>query len=249
MIENRSAVVIVSADAEWHAVREMIPGVHLKSSPYGDWFESKQEGVELVFFHGGWGKIAAAGSAQYAIDQWHPDLLINLGTCGGFAGKIDKNTTILVDRTVVYDIYEAMGDLEAHIYRYSTNLDLSWLREPYPIPVVRSLIVSGDRDLRPQEIPGLAEKYGAVAGDWESGAIAFVAARNNTRCLILRSVSDLVDKDGSNFYGEIDLFSREASQIMERLFDSLPGWLRCAGLTTSPQRESGSVSPQLPDKK
>jgi adenosylhomocysteine nucleosidase len=233
MIENPRAIIIVSADAEWQAIKEIVPGIRLRSSPYGEWFERKEERVELIFFHGGWGKIAAAGSAQYAIDQWHPDLLINLGTCGGLAGKIEKNTTILVDRTIVYDIYEAMGDLKSHIERYSTDLDLSWLKEPYPIPVVRNLLVSGDRDLRPQDISDLVEEYGAVAGDWESGAIAYVAARNKSRCLILRSVSDLVDKDGGDFYGDIDLFAGSARQIMNRLFNSLPGWLHCAGLIPS----------------
>ena len=36
--------------------------------------------VRILFLHGGWGKIAATASAQYAIDRWNPCLLINLGT-------------------------------------------------------------------------------------------------------------------------------------------------------------------------
>lgn len=49
-----------------------------------------------MFFHGGWGKIAAVASAQYVIDRWSPELLVNLGTCGGFEGEITKGTIILV---------------------------------------------------------------------------------------------------------------------------------------------------------
>ena len=45
-----------------------------------------------------------------------------------------------------------------------------------------TLLVSGDRDLRVEDIPHLKADFGAVAGDWESGAIAWVATRNNTRC-------------------------------------------------------------------
>lgn len=230
MVERNRAVILVSADAEWQAARDLLPGESLRFSPYGEWFESKLDQVDLVFVQGGWGKIAAAGSTQFAIDQWHPNLLINFGTCGGFAGKIDKNAIVLVDRTIVYDIYDRMGDIEAHIARYTTNLDLSWMVEPFPIPVRRSLLISGDRDLHPQELAGLVQQYGAVAGDWESGAIAFVATRNNTRCLILRGVSDLVGEEGSEAYGYVEFFSEAARLIMTRLINSLPGWLQCAGL-------------------
>jgi nucleoside phosphorylase len=45
--------------------------------------------ADLAFLHGGWGKVAAAGSTQYAIDRWAPARLINLGTCGGFKGVLN----------------------------------------------------------------------------------------------------------------------------------------------------------------
>jgi adenosylhomocysteine nucleosidase len=76
-----------------------------------------------------------------------------------------------------------------------------------------------------EDIPSLKLHYGAVAGDWESGAIAFVAARNQTRCLILRGVTDLVGASGGEAYGNIQLFKDATGQIMRRLVESLPGWL------------------------
>ena len=230
MTGSHLAVIMVSADAEWHAILDLFPGESLESSPYGAWFLCQEEDVDLIYFHGGWGKIAAAGSTQFAIDRWHPDLLINFGTCGGFAGKIDQYSILLVDRTIVYDIYEQMGDLDSHIAWYTTDLDLSWLSGPFPLPVKITLLVSGDRDLHPGEISGLTRRYNAVAGDWESGAIAYVAAHNNTRCLILRGVSDLVGEDGSEAYRDLGFFAEAAKVIMTNLVISLPGWLKCAGL-------------------
>ena len=56
---------------------------------------------------------AAAASAQYALDRWHPAALINLGTCGGIAGRVERFATILATKTVVYDIVEQMGDAQA----------------------------------------------------------------------------------------------------------------------------------------
>ena len=249
MAGDQRAVILVSAEAEWQAVRDMFPGKAMESSPYGEWFLCQEEDVDLIFFHGGWGKISAAGSTQFAIDRWYPDILINFGTCGGFAGKVDQNTIVLADRTIVYDIYEQMGDLESHIAWYTTDLDLSWLGEPLPLPVKKSLLVSGDRDLHPQEISTLAQQYNAVAGDWESGAIAYVAARNKIRCLILRGVSDLVGEDGSDAYGDLGFFAEAARLIMASLVNSLPGWLQCAGLLAPKLSDSGDVSPQALDEK
>lgn len=223
-------VVLVSADVEWRVVRRIYPGVEPRPSPLGQWFvvdlpvDGRTEPV--VFFHGGWGKIAAAASTQYVIDRWHPDLLINLGTCGGFEGEIEKGTVLLVERAVVYDIFEQMGDHDAHIAHYTTDLDLSWLGDDYPMAVRRSLIVSGDRDLLAEDIPRLKAEFGAVAGDWESAAIAWVAARNDTRCLILRGVTDLVGASGGEAYaGNIHVFVEGATEVLRRLTDSLPAWL------------------------
>jgi adenosylhomocysteine nucleosidase len=71
----------------------------------------------------------------------------------------------------------------------------------------------------------LIQKYGAVAADWESGAIAWVANRNGTRLLILRAVSDLVGGDGGEAYGNYDLFIARTKEVMRGLFEILPEWL------------------------
>jgi len=221
-------VVMVSADAEWQAIRQIFPTMEMRVSPYGEWF-IQDESRGVIVFQGGWGKISAAASTQYVIDRWKPELLVNLGTCGGFEGEIERGTIILVERTAVYDIIEQMDDDLPFLDFYQTEIDLSWLAEPYPLPAVRSLMLSGDRDLVVDEIPILIKRYGAVAGDWESGAIAWVAKRNQTRLLILRGVSDLVGSAGGEAYGNYEGFKQSAREILRRLFASLPDWLDRTG--------------------
>jgi adenosylhomocysteine nucleosidase len=216
------AVVIVSANMEWNVVKAVFPRAHFDATPWGETFVDGS----VVFLHGGWGKVAAAGSTQYAIDRWKPRYVINLGTAGGFAGAIAKHAVVLVDRTVIYDIKEAMGDSAEAISDYSTQLDLGWLQPPYPSTVTKTLLVSGDRDLVPDEIADLAAKYGAVAGDWESGAIAYTCARNHQRVLILRGISDLVSRGGDETYGSPDAFAKGADVVMRRLLGDLPAWLQ-----------------------
>ena len=221
-------LVLVSATSEWRAVKEYYPDVQPGKTPFGEYFELHVGSRPAVLVQGGWGKISAAATAQYGIDRWHPRLVVNLGTCGGFAGKIERGEVILVERALVYDIIEQMTDADAAIAHYTTQLDLSWLREPYPQTVRRGLLVSADRDLVAAEIPGLQERFGAAAGDWESGSIAWVAARNGVRCLILRGVTDLVGVDGGEAYGAPEVFHEGARRVMSDLLRRLPDWIECA---------------------
>lgn len=221
--------MIISADIEWEAVRSILPVSQMSQSPYGEWFEYefrvKGKSQPIILFHGGWGKIAAAASTQYVIDHFQPDALINLGTCGGIAGRVERGKIILAHKTIVYDILEQMGDYDEHIRHYTTELDLSFLHEPFPLEVVPALLVSGDRDLLKNDIPMLVERFGAIAGDWESGAIAFVAQRNRVPLLILRGVSDLVGEGGGEAYGNIGLFENAARKIMDELIARLDLWI------------------------
>jgi adenosylhomocysteine nucleosidase len=203
-----------------------------RASPFGEWFTAPigERANPVLFFHGGWGKIAAAASMQYVIDRCSPSLVINLGTCGGFRGQVETGTIVLVERTVVYDIYEQMGDNDEHIAHYSTNIDLEWLGGRYPHEVVRSLMISGDRDLVADEIPTLSRKYGAVVGDWESGSIAWVGRKNGIRTLILRGVSDLVGESGGDAYdGNKHVFENNTQAIIDRLIAQLPDWINSPG--------------------
>jgi nucleoside phosphorylase/predicted enzyme related to lactoylglutathione lyase len=248
-------VILVSANSEWRAVKEILSPAGIQSSPLGETFTIQLKNWErgtgtrdtaARFFHGGWGKISAAATAQYVINHYQPDLLVNLGTCGGFEGRITRGAIILVTKTIVYDIFEQMFDPQAAVEDYSTELDLSWLIDDGPqtsdhspsstvhrpssefhgrSSIVRGLLVSGDRDIIPADILMLVEKYGAVAADWESGAIAWVAKRNGVRCLILRGVTDLVGTAGGEAYGNIAIFRENTRKVMKELIEQLPDWL------------------------
>jgi adenosylhomocysteine nucleosidase len=221
-------LILISANAEWKAVKELLRPAKVETSPHGEWFIGLQG---AVFFHGGWGKIAAAASTEFAIARWNPKLVVNLGTCGGVAGVIDRYAIVLAEKTIVYDIVEMMGDSSEAIRDYSTDIDLSWLPAAavtrMPAGLIRTTLLSADRDLSPAELRGLREKYGMRAGDWESGAIAWVAVRKHKRrLLILRGVSDLVSETtGGQAYGKPEEFVSGTRTVMKTLLDSLPDWL------------------------
>lgn len=216
-------VILISAIAEWDGFKLLFPDATIHPSPYGESTHLDLDTWHLKLYHSGWGKIASAAMLQYVIDHDTPDLIVNLGTCGGFEGVVRQGDVILVDRTFVYDIVELMGDLNISTY-YASRLDLSWLAEPYPYPVRQGAIASADSDLPPEKIPFLKSK-GALAADWESAAFAWVAQKNHARLLILRGVTDMVSEQGGEAYNNIEIFNQRAKEIMKMLFEQLPGWL------------------------
>jgi adenosylhomocysteine nucleosidase len=221
-------IVLISAIAEWEGFKLLYPQLEIQQSPFGEITNLTLDTWHLTLCHAGWGKIASAAMMQYVIDRCQPDLIVNLGTCGGFAGVVNQGDVILVDKTFVYDIVELMGELDISTY-YATSLDLSWLAEPYPHPVRRGAIASADSDLPPDKIPFLKSK-GAIAADWESAALAWVAQKNKARLLILRGVSDMVSEQGGEAYNNIEIFNQRAREIMKTLFEQLPDWLNALRL-------------------
>ena len=217
-------VVLISANAEWRVVKELYPNLEIQQSPFGEYADLTFNLRLVTLFHGGWGKISAAATAQYVVDHFQPELIVNLGTCGGFEGCIERGTIILVEKAIVYDILEQMSDSDEAIEYYSTKLDLSFLPRVLPFPVLRGLLVSADRDIVSGDIPDLIKKYNAVAADWESGAIAWVAQKNGIKCLILRGVTDLVSTEAGEAYGDYDLFSQRTKEVMRDLFEQFPKW-------------------------
>jgi len=233
---NPNKVVIISAGFEWRIVCDLLMPKFLHNSPVGGWFEhtaslSDEKTETVIFFHGGWGKIDAATSAQFIVDQWKPTVLFNLGTCGGIHGKINKHDTVIAEKTVVYDIYEQMYDADTAIKSYITEIDLTWIKDSVPSEYSFATICSGDKDLSVSDLDLLKSKYNAKVVDWESASIARVAFRNKTKCLILRTVSDLVSDQGPEAYGDNAHHWESASKkIMDSLLSSLPKWISIVNL-------------------
>ncbi|PYS37976.1 MAG: hypothetical protein DMG14_19375 [Acidobacteria bacterium] len=57
MAKDRMLSVIISANAEWEAVKRAYPAAQVERSPYGEYFKTYLEEYPGLFFHGGWGKV------------------------------------------------------------------------------------------------------------------------------------------------------------------------------------------------
>lgn len=214
--------ILVSADGEWDAVVSTLQPALVQQSLSGAYFQTEINGQPCLFFHSGWGKIATAASTQYVIDQYHPELIINIGTCGGLAGLSKVGEVLLATETRIYDIVERMDDPLAALAHYSTRNDIEWITRPLPEGTRKARIVSADQDIDYTAFDLLTKTHQADAADWETGAFAWVAARNQVPWLALRGVSDLVTPQGSETDNGVDLWRSRLDQLIRKILADLP---------------------------
>jgi adenosylhomocysteine nucleosidase len=214
--------VLVSATGEWDAIVSILQPSSLQQSLPGAHFQTELAGRPCLFFHSGWGKIATAASTQYVIDQYHPELILNIGTCGGFSGFSEVGEILLVQETLIYDIVERMDNPVAALNHYRTKNDISWITDLLPAGTRKARIISADQDIDYASFDLLTTTHQADAADWETGAFAWVAALNHIPWLALRGVSDIVTPQGSETDNGVDLWRSRLDQLMRKILAELP---------------------------
>jgi adenosylhomocysteine nucleosidase len=219
-------VVLISANSEWRFALDILKPDQVLPSPLGDNFLASIQDDDVVFFHSGWGKTRSAAATQYVIDHWQPKLVINLGTCGGLEGHAVLGETLLVTDTVMYDVYERMGDSHRAIDFYRAKLDTEWIGSLLPQNTRRSPLASADQDIDFQNFSVLTKDFDVPAADWESAAIAWVLNANRVNGLILRGVSDIITRTGSETDNNHALWHMRAKGVIQKLFNDLPFYLK-----------------------
>ena len=133
--------------------------------------------------------------------------------------------TLLVTNTVIYDIFERMGDSQQAINQYRAELDTNWIGENLPENTRRSMLASADQDIDFRKFKLLTQEFGVPAADWESAAIAWVLKTNGVKGLILRGVSDIVSPTASESDNNHSLWQTRVERIMGKLLQDLPFYL------------------------
>ncbi len=212
----------ICAELEWKCTKSIlkIKKTRLRFQPFGEYFEDAIGEHEAVFYESGATKTRSAAACQFAIDKWHPDAILNLGTCGGVARSVSKGDIIIAKRTLQYDVFQKFGKPSLRFKRgLATNLETSWIdlnkcqRKIHIGPVA-----SADRDLDDGNRT-ILQKKGVLAADWESASIAAICRLNKVKCLILRGISDIpgTRNQSSKVLQELD-YRKNTRIIMKALF-------------------------------
>jgi adenosylhomocysteine nucleosidase len=187
----------ICSELEWESAKSILKIKRNVSQrqPFGKYFAHSFGQHECICYHSGATKTRAAAACQFAIDAWHPNAIVNIGTCGGVAENIWKFNIILAKKTFQYDVIQRFGKPSGRFKKgLETSIDISWInliRVPTKIHI--GTIASADQDLD-YENRVLLQGKKVLAADWESDSIAKICELNKIKCLILRGVSDIPEK-------------------------------------------------------
>ena len=173
----------------------------------------QQHGSDLV------GCEAASVATLCAIQQLHPDIVINSGTCGAFKkngaaiGEVYvANAVMFHDRRVPGDDAwgtQALGNYP--VYAGAAELANSLGYKMGKVTTGSSL------DMQPCDLQIIEENHGELK-DMEGAAVAFVCSLFQTPILLLKSVTDLCDSGAETFE---ELNARTASFLDELVYPKL----------------------------
>ena len=146
----------------------------------------------------GIGKVNAAIAATQLIVSEKPDALISTGVAGSVDPSLKALDLVVASGVAYHDVWCGMGtemgqvqgyprifEADASLYDKAMSLNLEDIHRR------SGLIISGDRFVEGEDIPGLKKLYPeAIAVDMESGALAQTCHRFGVPFLSFRIISD-----------------------------------------------------------
>lgn len=206
----------INSNEEWTATKDLLKPLDIRIFPYGEYFETEIASKECIFYHSGATKTLSSGATQYAIDNWSPEIIFVLGTCGGVAEDIRPLDIIIVEQTAQYDVIP-MKKRES-IFHEIIILDNSWINlNQFPHKLLKGFIATADKSVTASNYHDLRDSD-VTAADWETASIAKISEINGVKCCVIRGVSDVIsEKDVVMQYED---YKRNTSIIMEILIKS-----------------------------
>lgn len=138
---------------------------------------------------GGVGKVNAAMAAQFLIDRFAPDAILNPG-CAGALTDLPVGTVVAATSCVQHDVDTALaGDPPGFVS--TVNVVDFPCRLPHTPGLYPGVVATGDwfgRD--PARATAIRDTYHASLCDMECAAVAQVCLRHTLPFLALKSVSD-----------------------------------------------------------
>lgn len=230
---KRYAVICAMEEEAQMLVEELALPSKERYWPQVPVFSGEYRGKEILVAVCGIGKVFAAMTCQKIIDDFSPDLVINLGIAGGVAKGIAPGDICVSSDFVQYDY-----DLSP-VGRPVGKIDLcSLVHFPAEKSVCEALVEissslasgrtflgtfgTGDRFVSSSALASeLNSVFGAVCCEMEGAAIAQVCYLNGIGCCGLRAMSDNANEEA---HTDVEAYSeravRESTKIIKAFFEN-----------------------------
>ena len=183
----------------------------------------------LFVIHSGAGEILAAMTTQFLISKFNVDLIVNFGVVGGLTNEMKLARTCIVERVIHYDFdtSEADGTEIGSYLGYPTAYiptTVNLVNKALEIePTLKKVIcASGDKFVGSEEKKSeLHNMYKADICEMEAAGIVLTCNKNNTPCLLIKTVSDSITGGINEFKKCINESAKICIEITRRILNSI----------------------------
>ncbi len=189
-------------------------------------------GKEVCVVAGGVGKVASAITCSALLEHFHCDMIINIGTAGGIKDYENILDVVVVDKALYHDWdsvtvndcspsfanFEELGKVY-HCDEHLVELAKQTMEQFSEHQTFVGPIATGDCFMTTAKSGFIEECFPeALACDMESAAIGNVCTTYGVPFLVIRSLSDIVTKEGNtmDFLTYVEQASARAAHFTER---------------------------------
>lgn len=182
---------------------------------------------KFYFINSGIGKVNAAITTSLIIEKYQPDLIISIGTAGGVKSTMSVSDFVVADKMAFWDVdvtafnYE-LGQLpdSPKYLKVDDYQELLKYIEEIDANVHVGTIVTGDSfvcsDERRKFITDNFENVHAI--EMESTSILMTAQKLNTKCLVLRTISDMANQESDITFDQyLSTVSEKFKHLIEQI--------------------------------
>ena len=187
---------------------------------------------EIIIVESGVGKVNSARTTQILIDNFKPNLIINIGVAGGLCDSINVLDIVIGERLVQYDFditefnhnkgyipkigdfIETNNNYVDKIYNLGKKLNLN---------IHKGMIATGDRFITDIQIrKDINKEFNALCNEMEGASIAQVCKLCNIPFIVIRSISDSIKQNTVLNYEEfLEQSCNQITNFLEEIISIL----------------------------
>ncbi|MDN5708319.1 MAG: 5'-methylthioadenosine/S-adenosylhomocysteine nucleosidase [Planococcus sp. (in: firmicutes)] len=226
--------VIGAMEEEVELLRNQLANTSVREIANSEFTTGTYKGQELILLKSGIGKVNAAMTTTILMQEFKPDLVLNIGSAGGFDEELEVGAVVISDEVRHHDVdatvfgYE-LGQVPQMPAAYIANKELIELAVQAVDEIGEhqhavGLIATGDSFMSdPERVALVKQQFPEMkAAEMEAAAVAQVCFQYDTAFVVIRALSDIAGKESSISFDEfLPVAAKHSTEIVLRVIEKM----------------------------
>ncbi len=220
----KTIVIIGAMPSELADIRNILGEAEVKRFSGFDFYINKYKNNTIINACCGIAKVNAALCTQAAIDNFHPDCVINTGIAGGMNSSVKVCDIVISTEVLPHDLdLHFLQDYPPYCGIFKSDMNLISIAEKVcneaGINSFRGRIVSGEAFISSNEVKAdIQKRLDPYAVDMESAAVGHCCFLNEMPYVSVRCISDNADDEGAISFDEFEkIAAKRVAEIVLKM--------------------------------